>query len=49
MENKELWKSIIESILLNPDKQITVCRLSTYKEITDVSMTDDKIVLHYWS
>lgn len=49
MENKELWKSIIEAILLNPDKQITVCRLSTYKEVTDVSIIWDCIVLHYWS
>ena len=49
MENKELWKSIIEAILLNPYKQISICSLSTYKDITDVSINWDKIVLHYWS
>lgn len=47
MTNQEVSQEVIKYIEMNPDKKIFVCRLSTYKEITDVSMTDDKIVLHY--
>ena len=44
-----MHQEIIEYIRQNPDKKITVCRHSIYHEVTDVSITWDCIVLHYWS